>query len=162
MPIDRVVTNASPLIVLCKGGYGDLIGQLWEKVVVPEAVWREVVAAGKADAAAQVLPTASWAVRTGVPEPSPLVLAWDLGAGESEVLSYARQHPGCCALVDDAQARRCAQSLGIPTLGTGAMLVLAKRRGLIPSVSEALDALSVAGLWLSAKVIRLLKEQADE
>ena len=42
------------------------------------------------------------------------------------------------------------------------MLVLAKRRGLIPSVMEALDALSAAGLWLSAKVVRILKEQADE
>ena len=117
MPVDRVVTNASPLIVLCKSGHDHLIEQLWEEVIVPDAVWREVVAAGKADAAARILPKAAWATRTVVPEASPLVLAWDLGAGESEVLSFACQHPGYRAMVDDAQARRCAQSWGIPTFG---------------------------------------------
>jgi len=40
MPIDRVVCNASPLIVLLKCGYGHLLERLWDEVVVPTAVWQ--------------------------------------------------------------------------------------------------------------------------
>ncbi len=65
-------------------------------------------------------------------------------------------------MVDDAAARRCAISLDIPTLGTGVAVVLAKRQGLITSVSEPIEALSNAGLWMSASVVDLLKQQAGE
>ncbi|MFN6479286.1 hypothetical protein [Nostoc sp. DedQUE07] len=37
------------------------------------------------------------------------------------------------AIVDDRATRRCGQALGINTIGTGGLLILAKRRGLIPS-----------------------------
>jgi predicted nucleic acid-binding protein len=41
-------------------------------------------------------------------------------------------------------------------------LVLAKRRGLIPSVSTVLQQLVDAGLWLSDEITTLLKTQAGE
>jgi predicted nucleic acid-binding protein len=49
-----------------------------------------------------------------------------------------------------------------PFLGTGGLLVLVKRRGLIGSLDEALQDVVNAGLWLSADVIKLLKKQAGE
>jgi predicted nucleic acid-binding protein len=52
--------------------------------------------------------------------------------------------------------------LGIITLGTGGVLLLAKRRGLIPNISPRLEALRNSGLWLSDTVINLLKQQAGE
>jgi predicted nucleic acid-binding protein len=65
-------------------------------------------------------------------------------------------------MVDDAGARRCARTCGIPILGTGGALILAKRRGLIASVAESLTALRNAGLWLSDELVTLLKQQAGE
>ncbi|MFN0315926.1 MAG: DUF3368 domain-containing protein [Burkholderiales bacterium] len=59
-------------------------------------------------------------------------------------------------------ARRCARTLSIPMLGTGGILVLAKRRGLLASVGEAVEKLRSAGLWLSDDIVRLLKIQVDE
>ena len=47
------------------------------------------------------------------------------------MLTVALNRPDFRAMVDDQAARRCARTLGIRTLGTGGMLVLAKRRGLI-------------------------------
>jgi predicted nucleic acid-binding protein len=52
--------------------------------------------------------------------------------------------------------------LSIPILGTGGILLLAKRRGLLPSVAEGLEKLRSAGLWLSDDLVKLLKTQADE
>ena len=65
-------------------------------------------------------------------------------------------------MVDDRAARRCAKTLDIQTLGTGGMLILAKRRGLIESISESLSKLQDAGLWLSVEIAELLKRQAGE
>jgi predicted nucleic acid-binding protein len=52
--------------------------------------------------------------------------------------------------------------LSITTIGTGGLLVLAKRRGIISSISPGIQALQNAGLWLSETVVNLLKQQAGE
>jgi predicted nucleic acid-binding protein len=54
MPIDRVVINASPLIVLFKSGQADLLPHIFDEILVPQAVWQEVTAS-KDDIAAQQL-----------------------------------------------------------------------------------------------------------
>lgn len=161
MRIDAVVVNASPLIALFRSGQADLLPRLFQRVVVPDAVWDEVIAGGHRDVAAEGLAIQTWALRDAAPVSQP-VSAWNLGAGETSVLSYALAHPPLRAVIDDADARRCARTLGIPFLGTGGVLVLAKRRGLIASVSVGVQRLRDAGLWLSDDLIRLLKEQAGE
>jgi predicted nucleic acid-binding protein len=161
MPTEKVVVNASPLITLYKSQLADLLPQLFSQIQVPSAVWQEVTAC-KEDIAAQSLPQNTWAIQIEVLTIHPLVSAWDLGAGESAVLSYALSCSDHTAVIDDAAARRCAISLNIPTLGTGGIIVLAKRRGLIPSVIEPIQALRNAGLWLSEDLINLLKRQAGE
>jgi predicted nucleic acid-binding protein len=95
-------------------------------------------------------------------EISPQVAAWSLGAGETAVLSYALAHAPLRAVIDDMDARRCAQTLGIPIFGTGGLLVLAKRRSLLPSVSEAIAKLRHAGFWLSDDIAQVLRAQAGE
>jgi predicted nucleic acid-binding protein len=71
-------------------------------------------------------------------------------------------NPGYRALVDDLAARRCARVFGIKTLGTGGLLVLAKRRGVIESVRDRVDMLRSAGLYLSDSVVQLLISEAGE
>ena len=160
MPISQVAINASPLIVLFKSGQSDLLPKLFETIIIPQAVYNEITAV-KSDVAATQLPTATWYSQTAV-QIDPAIVAWDLGAGESAVLSFALANPAYRAMVDDTAARRCARALGIATLGTGGAIVLAKRRGLIPSVSAPLQQLKEAGLWLSDDVVHLLKQQAGE
>ncbi len=161
MWIEAVVVNASPLIALFRSGQADLLPLLFDRIVVPRAVWQEVVDASKDDAAARGLEAAPWPIRAPV-APSVRVEIWNLGAGETAVLSFALAHPGLRAVVDDADARRCARTLGIPLLSTGGLLLLAKRRGQLPSVAEGLDKLRGAGLWLSGDLVRLLANQAGE
>ncbi len=160
MPISQVVINASPLIVLFKSGQAELLPQLFDQIIVPQAVYDEVVGI-KTDVAATQLPTVTWYDCTTV-QIDPAISAWDVGAGESSVLSFALANPSYRAMVDDAAARRCACALGIGTLGTGGVLVIAKRRGLIKSVGDRLQQLQDSGLWLSDEVINLLKQQAGE
>ena len=162
MRVEKVVVNASPLILMFKSGLADLLPRLFSAVVVPGAVWEEVLAGGESDAAANGLASASWARRVDAPGVAPEVVVWNLGDGESEVLSFALAQPEYRAVIDDRAARSCARTLGVRTLGTGGALVLAKRRGLISSVSVELQKLRDAGLWLSDEVVVMLKEQAGE
>jgi predicted nucleic acid-binding protein len=161
MRIDAVVVNASPLIALFRSAQADLLPGLFARIVVPEAVWREVVLEGHDDSAATGLAGQSWPIREDVTV-SPRVAAWNLGAGESSVLSYALAHSPLRAVIDDTDARRCARTLGIPILGTGGVILLAKRRGLIDSVTTRLNRLRDAGLWISDGLVELLRKQAGE
>ena len=162
MPIEQVVVNASPLITLFKSGQAELLPRLFTSILVPDAVWHEVTATSHDDRAARGISATKWITRLP-PEPlDPEILSCDAGAGESAVLTYARQHPEARAIIDDDYARRCGSRNGIRTLGTCGLLILAKRRNLIETVAPGLQALSDAGLWLSSGVIRSVLDEAGE
>lgn len=162
MSSDRAVLNASPIITLCKSGQEDLLPRLFTEIVLPGAVWEEVEAGDITDPARRKLGALAWLKRDDSIATSPLVQAWDLGAGETAVLSYALARPGYVAVIDDAAGRRCASSLNITVIGTVGLIVLAKHRGLIARITPGLDALRDAGSWLSDKLIEQLKKQEGE
>ena len=159
MRIEKTVVNASPLILLCKSDLESLLPELFKEIVVPEAVWNEILIGD--DIASRKIQSVNWLIRKPIKIPDE-ILVWNLGDGESEVLSFAFADKNFRAMVDDRAARRCAKTLDIQTLGTGGMLILAKRRGLIESISESLSKLQDAGLWLSDEIAELLKRQAGE
>jgi len=161
MPIERVVINASPLITLFRAGLSALLPRLFAELLVPDAVWNEVVSRTYDDPAARGLPQSPWARRTAVPTHPPVQL-WNLGAGETAVLSLALTNAAYTAIVDDGAARRCARVMGIPTIGTAGIVVLARRKGLIESTENTLRRLQSAGLWLSDDLVAQLAAQSDQ
>jgi predicted nucleic acid-binding protein len=89
-------------------------------------------------------------------------MAWDLGAGESAVISLSEQTPGSMVVLDDLAARRCAQALGLYVTGTIGLVLMAKRAGLIPSAAQALKAITNAGLYISQHHLVSILKQAEE
>lgn len=146
---DVWVVNASPLIALDRIGHLHLLALLAREVVIPGAVLTEV----------GIGPRPLGAVELGrhrvvaVLAIHPLVAAWDLGAGESEVVSWAASQPGSVAVLDDRAARRCASALGVATLRTLRVLLDAKNAGLIPIVAPLIDRLRQVGVYLSDAVV---------
>lgn len=142
------VLNASPLIVLARAGYLDLVPKLVSSVVVPRAVATEVTAGPAEDPAVKFLARPSWLTVVDLTPPlSPLAI-WRLGQGESEVLEYARRNPGTTAVLDDRAARRAALALQIPLIGTLGLLVAAARSKLLPSLLDAIDVVRSCGLYV--------------
>ena len=41
MPVEKIVLNASPLILLCNSELAFILPELFTEIVVPEAVWQE-------------------------------------------------------------------------------------------------------------------------
>lgn len=155
MSIDRFAINASPLITLYRARLEWLLPRLFERVLVPEAVWLKVVSPDHADPVSSKLSTADWAIRQPVAVRAE-VAAWNLGAGETALLSLGMTERGVKTILDDRSARRCTRVLGISVMGTAGVVVLARKRGLIPSTEQALRQLQVAGAWLSESLITQL------
>jgi predicted nucleic acid-binding protein len=162
MRINRVVVNASPLICLFKSDLEELLPGLFEDVAVPEAVIKEVIAKGREDFPAPKLISSNWVRRISNVAIDPHVASWDLGDGESAVLSFALKNPEYFAVMDDREARRCALSLRCHYIGTLGIVVLARKRGMIRSVRETLRKIQNAGLWMSETLVNEICRNAGE
>ena len=92
----------------------------------------------------------------------PRVASWDLGKGESSVLSFVLRNAGYWAVMDDREARRCAMSLKCRLIGTLGIILLAKKKGLIQSVRASLGKLQNAGFWLSETLVDEICQKAGE
>jgi predicted nucleic acid-binding protein len=159
---DLWVVNASPLIVFGKIGQLDLLTRLPNEIVVPQAVATEIVAGPENDTARLALEAEMFRL-VDVREPTPELAAWDLGLGETAVLSYVLANPGWTAILDDGAARKCAVTFGIGVKGSLAIVILAKKRGLIPQAKQVLHTMQEVGLRLDERTIRqVLKETLNE
>jgi predicted nucleic acid-binding protein len=134
----------------------DLFRELYGTVIVPEAVVSEVLRGPGSDAASIALQSKIWLKQTAVGDIPARIARWDLGSGEAEVLSWALRHPGCEAILDNRLGRRCARALGVPARGTLGVVLLGKKRGVIPAARPVMEALVRAGLFLAPD----LREQA--
>lgn len=150
---ESAAVNASPLILLARSGYFELLRVAADQIVVPDAVIDEIRRRGASDPVVQAADQASWLRVAETPTIPEGVLAWDLGAGESSVLAWALLHPGCDAILDDLAARRCAAVLRIPVRGTLGLVLVAKKRGLIAQARPVLERLREAGMYLSEAVL---------
>lgn len=106
-----VVSNSSPLIALARIQRLDLLPAIFESILIPPAVAREIAPS------IPVLPT--W-LRIQAPSvlPSAPLLRRRLGAGESEALALAIELRADWIILDDLPARRSAEASALNVIGT--------------------------------------------
>ena len=93
----------------------------------------------------------------------PTVLtAHAIGPGEREALALALEFGAATLVVDERRARRIAERLAIPIVGTAGLLVAAKRAGLIDAVSPILDRLRHDGFFLADEIVRMTLTDAGK
>ncbi len=162
MLIKKAVINTSPLIVLFKSNLIDILPKICEEIIIPNTVWQEIVESDKNDLPSQQLPKITWGKRTQLASISPIITAWGLDAGETEVLSFAYENKGYKVIIDDLAGRRVARTLNIPLIGTAGLLLLAKQNGFLDSITLAIQSLQNSGLWLADDLIQYLIKEAGE
>jgi predicted nucleic acid-binding protein len=158
------IVNASPLIVLARVGLLELLCEPPDPVIVPDVVYREVLAGEPFDSNVQAVRTAAtdWLQVVVVPRYDPSLDPNKLDDGELAVLTLALQNPGATVVLDDHAARATALRRNIPLIGTAGILLLAKQQGRLVAVQPALDALRQAGLYVSDSLYRLVLKVAGE
>lgn len=150
-----VVADAGPLIHLAAIGHLELLRQLAAEVMVPEAVFHEVVTAGAGLFGAAEVASAEWI--TVIPpvrlEVVDALTAGGLHLGESQAIALALERRADLLVIDERQGRLTAEAMGVRIVGTVGVLIAARERGDVPTVAPLLTALQDSGLWLSQALI---------
>jgi uncharacterized protein len=158
------VSNSSPLILYAGVGRLELLGQLFDRIVIPRAVHDEIVGAGAGRPGATQVAAASWIdVQDVLDRQRVRALSMMLDAGEAEAIALAGELDDLEAiLLDDRRGRRLAHRQGLPVIGSAGALLLAKEQGAIPLVRPLLDQLRSAGLRLGEARYREVLAAAHE
>ena len=162
MATERWVANASPLILLGNTDNLDLLAALAEAVVVPRSVADEVGA--KPDGTCLLAILARHPRYVVFPDEAvpPELLAWDLGAGESQVITHARRHGADRVVLDDREARRCARVMELKMIGTLGVVARAKRLGHLAAAAPVIEHLRRTGFYVTeARVQQILREVGE-
>jgi uncharacterized protein len=157
-----IVADSSPLIGLAKIGQLDLLPLLARRIMVPPAVWKEVVGPGMEISGAWEVAQRKW-IEIVAPEPAtvaPLLIL--LGEGEAEAIALAQRETSAVLLMDDLRARKIAARLNLRRMGTVALLGQAKHAGLVEKLKSLLDALLGCGIYIRKELIEAALKEAGE
>ena len=142
-----VVADSSCLIGLARIDRLAVLKDLFAEILVPDAVYREVVDRGAGRPGADAVRTALWIRRQQVKDQLAVrtLRINRLGLGECEAMVLALECAAAFLILDDAKARRAALALDLPVVGTVAVLHKAAEKGLLPDLDDALERLRQAG-----------------
>jgi predicted nucleic acid-binding protein len=150
MPV--VVADSTPLNYLAALGDFELLNALYKRIIIPPAVYSEVVSNATAYPVHAAVTNAlgKW-IEISAPPAAMRVLSLmrshNLEQGEVEAIAIASELE-LPLLVDEQDAVVLARSSGITVVRTPMIYARAKLEGLILSVREKLDQLRSCGFWL--------------
>lgn len=110
---ERPAVNASPLIFLSRADMLDMLKIEGERIVVPKTVADELKRRGPGDPTVQAIEKTSWLEVLETPPIPAVIQAWDLGEGESSVLTSAH---GPCVPWNQAKIPLYSPSNSAPSL----------------------------------------------
>ena len=90
------------------------------------------------------------------------LLREELDSGESEAIVLARELDAVLVLIDERAATRKARGIGLQTVGTLGVLLMAKNKGLVPDLKPLLDSLRQADFRMSDDLYRLVLASVGE
>lgn len=154
----EVICNTSPFQYLHQIGLLHILPALAGRVIIPQAVVDELAQGRNAGVNLPDPLACEWVVIRHPVSVSALPLITDLGPGETEVLMLALESQDAVAILDDALARRVAESQGIRIIGTLGLLLNAKQAGHVSSIREYVDQLEALRFRLAPQTrITILK-----
>jgi len=161
-----VVSDTSALSALAQTGWLDWLRLRWERIAVPEMVWRELQDIGDEAGWKRLLDAQGegWLTVHNVIDKTRVgSLQESLDAGESEAIALALELEAVALLIDEKDGRETARSLGLATTGTLGLVIWAKRNGLVASAEAAMESLVLqARFYVSDAVKREVRKLAGE
>lgn len=132
--MQRIVSNATPLIYLSKADRLHLLRDIFEETFVPDAVYREVVIQGKQREEYDAF-RIDREIRDGWIRVRSVREIYNTGLsihpGEAEVISLARETGIKRILMDDIKARTAAETAGLSPRGALWLLLKAVKQHIL-------------------------------
>ncbi|MEH2382111.1 MAG: DUF3368 domain-containing protein [Nostoc sp.] len=161
-----VVSDTSPLSSLAIVGYISLLREIYNTVIIPEAVANELANTSDEDERVTAVLSLDWIeIRRATDQEVVARLQNEqrLDLGESEAIALALELNADELLIDERLGRREAAKLGVPITGLLGILLVAKHRGLIAIVKPVIDDLMTeAGFRVSIELYTDILNAAGE
>lgn len=138
-----VVSDTSPITNLAAVGLLNLLHQLYQEVIIPQAVYDEMVRLGYIVPGTVEVQTLPWIkVKTVSDIQRVAILQNKLDIGEAEAIVLALELKADLLLLDERRGRKIASSLGLNQItGLLGVLLEAKQKGLISTIKPVVDLL---------------------
>ena len=164
-----VIADAGPLIALARVDVLRLLRGLFGRVCITGTIREEILPAAAVFPDAQLLAhtlSEGWIEVIDMPQDDFRPLNPGVDSGEASAIHAAchRRDAGDAVLLvmDDRAGRLEARSRGIATIGTAAVIGLAKAEGLISAAKPALEQLAQSGYYLGPAVIAVVLAEVGE
>ncbi len=158
-----VVTDTSSVSNFAAIGKLELLQQLYGSVIIPTAVYQELLNSGETDPAVLAIQTVNWIETRSVANITLLqTLQNNLDIGEAEAITLAVELNADRLIVDERRGRNEAIKLGLQVTGILGILLAAKQQGLIPLIQPLLDDLIANGFWIREQLYAELLQLAGE
>lgn len=140
-----IISDTSPITNLAAVQLLEILHQLYGQVIIPQAVYDEIVNVGYLVPGTVEIQTSSWIKTQSVTDyQKVLELQNDLDIGEAEAIILALELNAELLLLDERRGRKVAKNLGIKQItGLLGVLLEAKQKGLISKIKPVIDQLII-------------------
>ncbi|MBD2437512.1 DUF3368 domain-containing protein [Nostoc sp. FACHB-110] len=140
-----IVSDTSPITNLAAIAQLDLLQKLYNQIIIPAAVYNEMVSVDKLVPGAMEVQTFAWIQTQTVKDLQQVIIIQEsqenIDLGEAEAIVLALELKADLLLMDERRGRIVAKSYGLQMTGLLGVLVQAKRNNLIPIVKPLIDQL---------------------
>jgi predicted nucleic acid-binding protein len=162
-----VVSDTSPITNLAAIGQLDLLQRLYTSIIIPVAVYDEMVNVGKPVPGAMEVQTLPWIETQTVTDQQQVIIIQkneeNIDLGEAEAIALALELKAGLLLMDERRGRLVATSYGLQVTGLLGVLVQGKQNGLIKSVKPLVDQMiKQADFRVSDQLYMTILDIADE
>jgi predicted nucleic acid-binding protein len=157
------VADTGPIIAFARLGRLDLLSDVVGVLIIPDAVYEELVVRGQERPGAAEVAQGTWIHRRAVTDSARIAqLPPALHRGEREAIILAEELQAQL-LIDEQRGRAIAAARGLAVLGSLRILGEAKRRGFIVQVRPLIEELLASGYWIhEARVIQAFLREMGE
>ena len=159
----RIVINTGPILALISAlGNLEILKDLYDEVIVPQEVCREIMEGGSTGFGVPEFSQANWLTKWQKTLNISPYLANSLDSGEAGVIQLALAERIDYVCIDEAVGRRVARLHGLKLTGSIGILIHAHNKGHKFSMRTAIEKMQQNGIWLSDAVVKFALDKTSK
>jgi len=161
-----IISDTTPIISLLKAEQLDLLQKLFKEVIIPKAVYNELISNTKFQNEAQIIRECSYIFVEEVIDTKSVNIfrrVTGLDAGESEAIVMADEKKADLLLMDERKGRIVAKQMGLTITGTVGILLQSYDEGLLNAdeIRESIYKLKECGIRISDSLYDFILEHVQ-
>jgi hypothetical protein len=160
-----IVSNTTPIVCFLKLGRLDILKNIFNEIIISQAVYAEVTAKpDEAEAITALTESGLFKTRPAENKFAVSLLQKQIGLdlGESESIVLAQELKAELLLMDERKGRRVAAENGISISGTLGVLIKAKQMNLVKEIRPLLNELITKDIRIGNNLLKKVLESVNE